>query len=128
RVPKTGGVPEILVAGQHGFGIAVDDQSVYWVSGLSQGVGPVVVAPKAGGDGKTLGYASAASRLVVDDKRVYYTATNQFISSDKTAGGDSVDISSSDPVLRFATDASNVYWITKDGIHKAMKPSGAGAE
>jgi len=127
RVAKAGGMPEVVVHGESGNGIAVDDTNVYWTSSRSPGGGPVIAAPKAGGDGRVLGYADAESQLLLDDKRVYYTSVDDFISADRADGGDPINISKQKGVLRFAADASTIYWITNDGIHKAPKPAGTGA-
>ncbi len=66
RVPKTGGVPEILATGQAGAGgMALDGDHVYWTNGPS---GTVHAVPKSGGELITVASGLSTPRFVAVDQ------------------------------------------------------------
>jgi len=79
RVAKTGGVPEVIVAG---IGpsrlLVVDDTYVYWNNpGAHDGSpGAILRAPKTGGSAETVATVpdAAGGAIAVDTKTVYWTA------------------------------------------------------
>jgi len=107
------------------YGIAVDDQWIYWTTAgvprCAQGAGRVMRRSKTGGDVVVIAEAqSCPSRLVLDDTYVYWTNASptdgkvQRLPKDAVPGIDVPEVlaDAQPSPIGLAVDATHVYWTT----------------
>lgn len=113
RVPKAGGMLEVLASGQKLVSnLAVDDTHVYW----SQQTGDIRRVPKAGGNVEDVVTGIDKPRhIVVDDTHVYWTGITweaDIGRAPKGGGAPEIVATGQQAPRGLSVDSDAVYWVT----------------
>jgi hypothetical protein len=123
--PHTGGDPEIIATGiERGWGLAVDDERIYWTA---LGDHTIRSVRKDGTDPQTLATGRDAPAIAVGGDRVVWRELGAVVSAAKDGSDVQVlDDAVSADALAIAADATHAYWESGPLIARApLDGSGA---
>ena len=89
RVPKTGGEATLLTKASIAWEIVVDNENVYWMPYVGEGMppAPIYAVAKTGGEQRALtDPRKTANGLCIDDKFVYWIQTDGIYKTGKQGG------------------------------------------
>lgn len=133
RVPKTGGDATLLTEAFIAWEIVVDEENVYWMPFVGEGMSPAPVysVSKNGGVPKTLtDPRPSANGLCIDDKFIYWIQTDGIYKTGKQGGANIEKIYSMPPngeiSSNLKTDADNFYFlkVKSSSLMKLAKTGG----
>ena len=128
RIPTDGGALAVMATQSGPWGLALDDEWVYWSNQTSDDTGHVTNGgtidriAKAGGPVQTVVSSPEPSEIVVDDTNVYWNDTyygaNSIWTAPKAGTGSPTLLIKLDGQLSggLALDATHVYWVELDNI------------
>jgi hypothetical protein len=115
RAAKQGGPPEPFVPGISPGDVVLDATDVYW---SDYGNGTISRRSKLRGPVKMLASGEeSASRMALDDRRVYWSSFKHIASVAKAGGA--IEELSLDSAQDLAADSEAVYWATSSAIGRA---------
>jgi hypothetical protein len=119
RIPLDGSPTTKLLDERLPFAIAIDQDTVYFVTGDPS----TSSVPKSGGSATVLAVAEEAFHLVVDDTAVYWTDSKAFTvnATPKHGGGTEVLATVTGLPWSIATDGCWVYFTTDGAVMRVAK-------
>jgi hypothetical protein len=137
-IPVDGGTSTTIAAQQnHPWGLAVDDQNVYWVNyansdlleftGITSDAGSVMQAPLDGGSPLALATGvTSPFGIAIDETNVYFTTSDGNVESVPIGGGAATTLMANQALPRgIAVDRTYVYWANFGLSANANNPGGS---